>query len=689
MATESKNLESIGDIDATYESVTVEHPLHGMLEVDVPTGMSDDDVIKELDGIDLDLVLGLQNIETDKEIDNVEAIKEFENSSNVGLREGKWHGHDSLEGGTQTIAYGHKLTPEESESGFIEINGELVDLRLGLTQKQAEAVLQADVKWAKTHAVASLKKTNMEDDEGKVGALTSLIYNVGSGAWGGSQAKKYLETGNIEDFMHEAFSEEVGFVKVNGEKSRGLVRRRAAEAQLFASANIDEGSSFGQMIIDTLSNLSPISSAMAADADQVTPQDAEQLRAVQQANETLGKLSGLGPAPREPEVPAQATLKRNAKDTESVGKLQDMLGMDVGKDRGTFGPATEKAVKAFQKEQGLTADGVVGKNTWDALQSDTRPTLVDTSYSLSFKDGQTITKKFGSREQVGDPITPAPTPEVFKSMLPSPELEQEFSTESKKSTQPIETTNRTLSALNDFSKEFINDPFSTKSKPSYFPNVSVGGFTIPSSWKVYANHLQGYTGILTEKDTLNEEELTGLTKIVIKGIQAKKTGISYGKGDAKNIGYGKHDKIGYEVPVNLDPSIATRLSTTVGKAEMLINGNDILVADEYDMPMDSGVLKSLGWTEKKLRNASLIEKLEYISNAKGLQGKAHRYGELFLPLEGKALSQRYKVGTIKSLGLSKKDVSHLMTLKEYETWKIKSGKMNPSNAMVLSGKSKP
>ena len=63
------------------------------------------------------------------------------------------------------------------------------------------------------------------------------------------------------------------------------------------------------------------------------------------------------------------TLRRGSQGDE-VADLQTILNARYGADLevdGNFGKATEAAVKAFQKANGLTADGVVGAKTWKAL----------------------------------------------------------------------------------------------------------------------------------------------------------------------------------------------------------------------------------------------------------------------------------------------------------------------------------
>ena len=63
------------------------------------------------------------------------------------------------------------------------------------------------------------------------------------------------------------------------------------------------------------------------------------------------------------------TLRRGATGVE-VAKLQTRLkerGFDPGSIDGDFGGGTEAAVLAFQKSEGLVADGVVGARTWAAL----------------------------------------------------------------------------------------------------------------------------------------------------------------------------------------------------------------------------------------------------------------------------------------------------------------------------------
>lgn len=67
---------------------------------------------------------------------------------------------------------------------------------------------------------------------------------------------------------------------------------------------------------------------------------------------------------------ALATLRRGSRETE-VKELQmilQRLGYDPGTADGIFGLKTMQAVIQFQKDNGFMPDGIVGPNTWQALQ---------------------------------------------------------------------------------------------------------------------------------------------------------------------------------------------------------------------------------------------------------------------------------------------------------------------------------
>jgi len=67
------------------------------------------------------------------------------------------------------------------------------------------------------------------------------------------------------------------------------------------------------------------------------------------------------------------TIRRGSKG-ETVAEMQgilERLGYDLGSCGvdGDFGRMTEKAVKAFQKDHGLTVDGICGPKTWKELMN--------------------------------------------------------------------------------------------------------------------------------------------------------------------------------------------------------------------------------------------------------------------------------------------------------------------------------
>jgi lysozyme len=114
--------------------------------------------------------------------------------------------------GVPTIGYGHTgpdLTPN-----------------LVITQAQAEALLQSDVRRAE-RAVSAAVKVALNDNQ--FAALVSFVYNLGAGALQESTLLGLLNDGNST----AAADQFTRFVYAGGEVLQGLVTRGNAERTLF------------------------------------------------------------------------------------------------------------------------------------------------------------------------------------------------------------------------------------------------------------------------------------------------------------------------------------------------------------------------------------------------------------------------------------------------------------------------
>ena len=95
------------------------------------------------------------------------------------------------------------------------------------------------------------------------------------------------------------------------------------------------------------------------------------------------------------------TLKKGSKG-QYVAVLQQKLilfgyslphyGID-----GDFGSETENAVKAFQRDHGLTADGIVGKKTWEAFDQKVEQKYTVTVNGLTKAKADEIVSKYGGK----------------------------------------------------------------------------------------------------------------------------------------------------------------------------------------------------------------------------------------------------------------------------------------------------
>ena len=116
--------------------------------------------------------------------------------------------------GYPTIGYGHVVKDDE-------------DFSAGIDEAQAEELLRQDAQIAER---AVLRLINVPLTDGQFDALVSFTYNLGGGALQRSTLRRKI---NREEHA-EVPKQFMRWVWAGGRKLKGLVRRRAAEAGLYA-----------------------------------------------------------------------------------------------------------------------------------------------------------------------------------------------------------------------------------------------------------------------------------------------------------------------------------------------------------------------------------------------------------------------------------------------------------------------
>ena len=119
--------------------------------------------------------------------------------------------------GVPTVGYGH--------------TGPEVKVGKKITVDEAEAMLNTDV----THASDSvLQLTDGNVSQGQLDALTSFVFNLGSGKLRTSTLLRKHKAGNYTG----AAAEFQRWIYADGRPLAGLIKRRAAEAHLYLSGDL-------------------------------------------------------------------------------------------------------------------------------------------------------------------------------------------------------------------------------------------------------------------------------------------------------------------------------------------------------------------------------------------------------------------------------------------------------------------
>ena len=127
-------------------------------------------------------------------------------------------------------------------------------------------------------------------------------------------------------------------------------------------------------------------------------------------------------------------------------------------------------------------------------------------------------------------------------------------------------------------------------------------------------------------------------------------------------------KTGYHMDLPSRTDVSEVMKYTFGKADLVRDGNNIIQADEYDLPTPEGIpMETLGDKASYITNAfaDYFTKDKSGNRKLSTAGLAHKVGEVFGPSEGTGPSMRINLGTPESLGISQKQFAKLPTLADY------------------------
>lgn len=134
-----------------------------------------------------------------------------------------WYPDPALGWKVPTVCYGHTDAAGEPKYAATKAHR--------FTPGEGRDILERDLAAVAAKVRASVK---VELNDNQFGALVSLAFNIGNGAFGRSTLLKKLNKGDYEGAANE-FGR---WVNAGGKRLNGLVRRRAAEANLFRAGAV-------------------------------------------------------------------------------------------------------------------------------------------------------------------------------------------------------------------------------------------------------------------------------------------------------------------------------------------------------------------------------------------------------------------------------------------------------------------